>query len=272
MKRLDSQRRKSGSTKRHVVGRSVSAVEVTGASPQLPITEARVFSAAGMTAHQVRIDSKTGLDFRWEGQSHYLALHDMQNLDSETFLDSQPADRRRDLRGRLTFVAAGCRVWGWGIPDVSPQSFTALYLDPAQMEVEVARKLKNLPEKSELYFKNSALQTTLEKLQQALMSETRADSMYLESVCLTAMLELCSYRQEAGVEATRTRQPPRTKSGKAVIRVCGIASRSRDRPRRSCSAGRFESLSFPACLQAHDRPDPLSIPTGAQGSPRRRNC
>lgn len=157
---------------------------------------ARKFEAGGMSVQHVPIGTEDGFKYQWVGYSHYLALHDLRLADGETFTDGSLVDRRKDLRGMMTFAPAGCRVWGWSVPGAPGQSFTALYLNPRQMEEEVTQKLRHIPSRANVYFANAALRSTLEKMQWALTDVTPADSMYLESLCLIAVLELCVIQRE----------------------------------------------------------------------------
>jgi AraC family transcriptional regulator len=183
--------------------RLLTQVALTPATRGRRFAPARKFEAAGMSVHHVPIDADDGFKYHWVGYSHYLALHDLRLADGETFTDGSLVDRRRDLRGMMTFAPAGCRVWGWSIPRAPDQSFTALYLNPRQMEQEVAQKLRHIPSQANVYFANAALRSTIEKMQWALTDITPADSMYLESLCLIAVLEICVIQRERLVAAAQ---------------------------------------------------------------------
>jgi AraC family transcriptional regulator len=184
--------------------RWLSTIELTETSSGSLLPLGQLFNSVGMTAHHVRVDPKRGFDFQWKGKSHYLALHDLRHVDGETYTEALGVDRCRDLRGRLTFIPAGCRIWGWSVPRASKrQSFIALYFDPMQMETELGQKLREVPKQVQLYFTNFALRATLEKLQRALSATTASDTMYLESLCVLAVLELCILQQENLAAATR---------------------------------------------------------------------
>jgi AraC family transcriptional regulator len=172
------------------------AVALTTAARGVRLAPARSFEATGISVQHVPIDIEDGYKYQWVGYSHYLALHDLRRADGETFTDGSVVERRKDLRGMMTFAPAGCRVWGWSIPQTRGQSFTALYLNPKQMEEEVAQKLRHIPSQANVYFANSALRSTIEKMQWALTGLTPPDSMYLESLCLIAVLELCVIQRE----------------------------------------------------------------------------
>jgi AraC-like DNA-binding protein len=113
-----------------------------------------------------------------------------------------PVRRGARLEAARHFEAAGMAIQHVPI-DAPGQSFTALYLNPRKMEEEVAQKLRHIPSRANVYFANSALRSTLEKMQWALAGLTPADSMYLESLCLVAVLELCVVQKESLVAATQ---------------------------------------------------------------------
>lgn len=183
--------------------RLLSEVAVTPAVRGVRFAAAREFGAAGISVQHVPIGACEGFKYEWIGYSHYLALHNLRLADGETFTDGTVVDRRRDLRGMMTFAPAGCRVWGWSIPRVPGQSFTALYLNPRQMEQEVAQKLRHIPSQANVYFVNSALRSTIEKLQWALTGIAPADSMYMESLCMIAVMQLCVIQKERLVATAR---------------------------------------------------------------------
>lgn len=183
----------------------MTEVALTSATGGVRLAASRKFEAVGVVAEHVPIVVDDGYKYQWIGYSHYLALHDLRLADGETFTDGSTVDRRKDLRGTMTFAPAGCRIWGWSLPRTAGQSFTALYLNPREMEEAVAQKLRHIPSQANVYFANPALRSTLEKVQWALTDTTPADSMYLESLFLIAVLELCVIQKEKLVAMA---QPP----------------------------------------------------------------
>jgi len=149
----------------------------------------RSFVSRGFRLERVSVRSPEGFDYGWSGGCHYLSVHDIQLHDGETFSDFAGPSRRRDLRNTLTFVPAGARVWGWSIPRLEDQFFTALYLDPGTVEEELARRVSSADSRGQIYFSNRALKASFDKINYILTSEIR-DAMYLESLCLVASLEI----------------------------------------------------------------------------------
>lgn len=155
-----------------------------------------VLAAAGIKAQYSAMDTVAAYSYQWVGRAHYLAIHDLHLADGETFSDASTVDRRRDRRGLLTFIPAGCRIWGWSIPRAAKQSFTALYLEPHRMEEELAQKVRLGISRPLIYFSNAALRSSLERIQCALSGKGPFDALYLESLCLVTMLELCVIQKE----------------------------------------------------------------------------
>lgn len=148
----------------------------------------------GITAQRVQIKRGAMFDYSWRGDLHYLALHDIVLKRGQVFLGETEVSQRTDLRGALTFISAGTRVWGWSSATSRPQSFTALYFDPARMAPELSAQLTSVAQKAEIYFSNSVLQITLRKLHDALIYPEGLNRLYVESLGVAAAIEFCRLR------------------------------------------------------------------------------
>lgn len=154
----------------------------------------------GFAARHISLPQDT-FDYAWKGSSHYLALHDIQLRDGEIRGDDHAPVRSRDLRGRLTFVPAGCRIWGWSAPAVAGTSFTAIYFDPREIESSLETRFRNAAKDTQIYFSNAALNSTVSKIRDALRTES-ADALYVETLCVLSALEICNLQpQRAAPEA-----------------------------------------------------------------------
>ncbi|MEO6186839.1 MAG: AraC family transcriptional regulator, partial [Steroidobacteraceae bacterium] len=176
--------------------RLLEEVGVKPANSEDRLRSTKTFTAAGFSLHHHPVDAPEGVEFQWLGSTHYLALHDMRLSDGEIFADGTETRQRKDLRGLMTFVPAGCRVWGWSVQPEAGHSFTALYMDPSQLEAQMEQKLLHIPSRPSIYFADPGLRFTLEKMQGALTAAEPPDAMYLETLCTIAVLELCILRQE----------------------------------------------------------------------------
>jgi AraC family transcriptional regulator len=155
-----------------------------------------IFSAGGLTAQHVRVNTPNGFTVNWQGHPYYVALHDLHNTDCEIFADEHPAARQRDLRGRLAFIPSDCRAWGWMVPNSKAQSFTALFMDPAGLDQEFVGRLQRWPQRARVYFHDEKLRSTLTKLRTCLEADISPDRMYAESLCMVAAMELCQLPAE----------------------------------------------------------------------------
>lgn len=158
------------------------------------------FTVPGFSVHQVAVGSGVGYDYSWQGAEHYLALHDIQLSDGEIFCDSHASTSKTDLRNTLTFLPAGERVRGWSVPLQRVNSFTAAYFDPQQMDEDIARRFRH-PLRTDVYFLNPSLQSTMAKLRRALQPDVERDPVYLESLGMLAVLEICQYQQHKSAPA-----------------------------------------------------------------------
>jgi AraC family transcriptional regulator len=132
-----------------------------------------------------------GFSFDLTGDTHYIALHDIQLRDGETLIDGLKANRTRDLRETITFVPNGCRAMGWSLPQARTNSFTALHFNPELIHEELeARYAKAVPGPA-IYERNFGLQSTLLKLKN-LLSQPSVDDLQAESLSLLAALEVFS--------------------------------------------------------------------------------
>lgn len=183
--------------------RSMREIALSYSKPIEPGRSLRVFNVRGFSAHHSPIGTPDSFDYHWVGRSHYLALHDLRLQDGETFCDEAVSVRARDLRGLITFIPAGCRIWGWSRPASGRHSFTALYLDPRQAEEELSQRLHSVPLQPHVYFADPALRSTLGKIQAALTSAAGYDTLYLESLCLISAVELCGFQNEKLQSGTR---------------------------------------------------------------------
>lgn len=165
---------------------------------ELDFQSARVRSAdrpmrqlSGLSVEHVRLPDE-GFEYKVIGNSHYLALHDIELQDGEVELAHGTRSNRRSLADRLTFVPAGCQVTGWSMPKRGRNSFTALYFDATTLVEEFRSGFTANSPPPFLYALDPSLQTTLAKLANAV--STGAGAAYLESLCLVAVGELLQVR------------------------------------------------------------------------------
>jgi AraC family transcriptional regulator len=143
----------------------------------------------GFAAEHVRIDGDEAFSYRWSGDAHYLAIHDIRLIDGEAAVDGLAPDRTRDLRAAMTFLPRGCAIGGWSKPMRRANSFTALTFDPACLGEALTHRYAEAALRPNLYFRDPALRSTLLKLQ-TLLLEPAVDDLHVESLCLLAAVEM----------------------------------------------------------------------------------
>jgi AraC family transcriptional regulator len=111
--------------------------------------------------HVVLPPTDKGVSFDLTGETHYLALHDIQLRDGETVIDGLGANHTRDLRDTITFVPKGRRGMGWLLPEARTNSFTALHFDPELIHEELATRYAKAAPGPAVYQRNRGLQATL---------------------------------------------------------------------------------------------------------------
>ncbi|MDO8799394.1 helix-turn-helix domain-containing protein [Phenylobacterium sp.] len=143
----------------------------------------------GCSAEHVVLTSPDPYGFALTGETHYLALHDIELSDGELHVDTVGSVRELDLRDTITFVPKGCAISGWARPKPRRNGFVALYLDPALLHAELDARFAARDPEPLVYARNTALQSTLGKLQ-TLIQTADADALHAESLCLLAALEV----------------------------------------------------------------------------------
>jgi AraC family transcriptional regulator len=140
----------------------------------------------GLSAERVRISKPQELAFRFQGQTHFLALHDIVRTDGETTIDGFARSVRRDIRDTLTFVPAGASVEGWSKFKDRRSSVLAVFLDPNADDVEL--RANDLPPR--LYFENPSLKQSVQKINSVMNSSLAREQTYIEHVGLIILCEL----------------------------------------------------------------------------------
>lgn len=146
---------------------------------------------SGLTIEHVRLPDER-FEYKVVGNSHYLALHDIELQDGEVELSDGLRSHHRSLADRLTFVPAGCQVAGWSVPKIRRNSFTALYFDATTLVEDFRTGFTVSSPPPFLYAFDPSLRVTLEKLARAVTVGSGA--AYLESLCLVAVGELLQMR------------------------------------------------------------------------------
>lgn len=130
------------------------------------------------------------LEFKWVGQQHYLALHDIRTSDGETRLGDLRAAGGADLVDTMTLVPAGHEITGWSDNEDRRNSFVAVYLDPETAANDLADVRSTLQLQPKLYFRNRNLMRTVQKLQLCLLRPSSTDQLYIDALGVVMIVEL----------------------------------------------------------------------------------
>jgi AraC family transcriptional regulator len=151
------------------------------------IASQRRIEGAGVSAEWVRFGHLAEVEYTLSGQASYIALHDTQRSDGETFVAGLSPSIVKDLRGRMTFVPSGGAIRGWSKHSKANASYTAIYLNPKPADHEEC-DISNIPPLA--LFKDDGLRSTILKIHAVLMNPALNDTMYVERLSLLLMLEL----------------------------------------------------------------------------------
>lgn len=127
-------------------------------------------------------------NFRWSGNTHYLAWHDILFSDGASQVDGLKRNPTRDLRNSITFLPSGCSIEGWAVPTKRPNSFTALYFDPGLLRDDLELRYQAAPLRPIQDIRNGGLQESMRKLA-ALVTDPLVEDLYAESACIMAAIE-----------------------------------------------------------------------------------
>lgn len=139
------------------------------------------------SAEIVRIQP-TELEFRVKADdAAYLALHDAVRSDGETSINGGSRSTLADVRDKLTFAPIGSTVEGWNCFKGRVSSVFAVHLTPPASD-HYANDISNVP--PSLYFENTKLKATLQKLQSVLDGSGINDRAYAETLGLLLLWEI----------------------------------------------------------------------------------
>ena len=141
----------------------------------------------GLSAEIVHISKPQELAYRFQGHTHYLALHDIVRTDGETTIDGFARSVRRDIRDLLTFVPKGASVEGWSKFKDRRSSVLAIFIDPNNDECGELRA-GDLP--GRLHFENTSLKQSMQKLNAVMSSSLAHRQTYAEHLGLIILCEL----------------------------------------------------------------------------------
>lgn len=165
----------------------------------------RIARWSGIVCEHTRISHQSDYAFAFSGPTHYLALHDLVLADGSMLVDDLKPIPGGDLRNKMTYVPPHCSITGWASPIDRTNSFTVLYFDPAAIAEETERLYSSADHAPLIYFDDTALRSTLLKLQGVLTDDTADDGLYAETLGLLAAIELQRLQSRGLPESVRNR-------------------------------------------------------------------
>lgn len=161
-------------------------------------------SFRGFFAERVIVGGAVTYDFNWVGDRQYVAIHDIEMKESEIQVSGGTSTPVTDLRGRLTYAPQGCSLSGWASTVDRENSFASITFDTDALTEELEHKSAILQQAPLVHFRDTTLESTMWKLDAALKASKPVDALYLETVALSALLELAQVSAEGALVAPQS--------------------------------------------------------------------
>ena len=118
----------------------------------------------GFAVEHFEFQESAPFDYAREGDSWYLALHDIQLEAAEARISDGQRSERLDLRDTLTLLPPSARIEGWSKPLTGRHSFIALYFSPELLAPELGRQFETTRLQPVLYGRDRAVSLTMRKM------------------------------------------------------------------------------------------------------------
>lgn len=182
---------------------NAAELELDFKGPQKPVETHAAKSWRGISVQYSRLKLPAEYEFKWDGTCHYLAHHDLVLLDGEMEVGGGRPITGGDLRDQMTFVPEGQEIQGWAKPADRMNAFTVVSFDPSAMHEELQAEFRPFEVRSHIYFQDTVLGGTMQKLATIMADESRpASQVYAETLGLTAALEMFRLAQEGAITST----------------------------------------------------------------------
>lgn len=163
----------------------------------------KVVRWTGVCLDYMRVTPTAEYGFSWQGDSHYVATHDIVMTDGEMSVAGAKGIPAKDIRNKMTYLPAGCGVDGWSKTVPRQNTFTALYFDPELLSEELDRPLFDAGYQELIYFENRTLHSTMNKLEALMNTADFSGSLYAETLALVAIFEINHARGELALSSMR---------------------------------------------------------------------
>ncbi|MGQ2952356.1 MAG: helix-turn-helix transcriptional regulator [Agrobacterium sp.] len=155
------------------------------------VEHSRASSWTGFSAELVDLSGVRSYEFRGGNPNHhYLAYHDLVRADGEWQVGGEPASNRKDIREAITYIPKQLDFKGWVTLEKRKNSIVALTFDPHLISNELESLFPVQMLSPHVYFKNQNIKSTMLKIESLLKQASSYPSMYMETLGLSAVLEL----------------------------------------------------------------------------------
>jgi AraC family transcriptional regulator len=127
--------------------------------------------------------------YQWQSDLHFCAIHDILLKDGGINAGGGREERRKDLRGLLTYVPAGADVKGWSELTQRRNSYSAIYFNPGELHEELDQRFP-VEQDVRLYFRDPDLAGCLQRFSKLLEQGDGTDDLFAETLGLMTVLTL----------------------------------------------------------------------------------
>jgi AraC family transcriptional regulator len=144
----------------------------------------------GIRVELVRSMSRNRIEFRYRGTSHLILAYEQGvRRAGETFVDGVSASTLHDFTRKLTFLPAGHGYFEWHQLHTSAH-LLCVYFDPAELDLKSALTSSIGPLDPRLFFEDTSLWSTLDKLKGVVLSAGHESLPYFDALGAVLMHEL----------------------------------------------------------------------------------
>ncbi len=150
---------------------------------------------SGMQADNVDVVRHEPFDYTFKASRHLLiASERAERYDGETLVDGLPRSHLRAWNGKMTFVPAGCRFYGWQKPRALTR-VTFLYIDPSSPLLQPELRFAEAELRPRLFFFDRDIWETALKLK-AQVANSFGHKAYVEALSIALAYELMRMNED----------------------------------------------------------------------------
>jgi len=159
----------------------------------------------GLHVESIRITRHERFDYEFQAPAHLLiAAERAERRDGETLVEGLPRSTLREFSGRLSFVPAGHRFYGWQEPRILTQ-VTYFYIDPRNPLFDGELRLAATRFKPRLFFFDQDLWATTRKLKAEAENWESAQRSHVNALSIVLSHELVRLNDGASLAPSPVR-------------------------------------------------------------------